>query len=137
MINIVTLKGNLGNDPEFKITQVGKEMATFSLATSYSWKDSEGEWHTHVDWHRVTVFNEPTVKWMKGVLRKGDVVDVVGRLMYKKWVDKHGQKRMDATVVGVRGACVHLMRDTNLAPINETVAPTFEINTQHEEVESL
>ncbi len=27
-----------------------------SLATERSWKNSQGEWESHVDWHRITCF---------------------------------------------------------------------------------
>ncbi|WP_408869475.1 single-stranded DNA-binding protein, partial [Commensalibacter papalotli (ex Botero et al. 2024)] len=40
-INMVTLAGYLGNDPEIKTTQSGKETASFSLATKQKWKDQE------------------------------------------------------------------------------------------------
>ena len=38
-VNKVILIGNLGNDPEIRVSQDGKKMATLSLATSESWKD--------------------------------------------------------------------------------------------------
>jgi single-strand DNA-binding protein len=38
-INLVTLLGNLGRDPEIRTREDGKKMANFSLATSESWKD--------------------------------------------------------------------------------------------------
>lgn len=43
-VNKVILVGNVGQDPEVKNTQDGRELATFSIATSESWKDkSSGE----------------------------------------------------------------------------------------------
>ena len=38
-LNKVILIGNVGKDPEIRTTQDGKEIATFVLATSDSWKD--------------------------------------------------------------------------------------------------
>lgn len=38
-LNRVTLIGNLGQDPEVKYMQSGDAVASFSLATSESWKD--------------------------------------------------------------------------------------------------
>ena len=42
-LNRVTLIGNLGQDPEVKYMQSGDAVASFSLATSESWKDKT--WH--------------------------------------------------------------------------------------------
>jgi single-strand DNA-binding protein len=134
MLNRVILFGNLGRAPEFKKTQEGKDLAILSLATSFSWKGVDGEWNKHVDWHHVIVLNEPTVRWMQDVMRKGDPVYVEGKLMYKESVDKFGQKRAVANVVvGERGGRVRLMRDTKLVSINVNSDPTFEINTQPDE----
>jgi len=38
-LNKATLIGNLGNDPDIKYTQSGDAVASFSLATSETWKD--------------------------------------------------------------------------------------------------
>ena len=40
-VNKAILIGRLGNDPDVRTLQNGKEMCTFSLATSESWKDKE------------------------------------------------------------------------------------------------
>jgi single-strand DNA-binding protein len=99
MINRVLLKGNLGSNPEFKITQDGIEVASFSLATSFNWKNEENEWNSHVDWHLIIVFKSSTVKWIKDILKKGDTIYVEGRLMYRDSIDKMGQKRRYAQIV--------------------------------------
>ncbi len=36
-VNKVILVGNLGKDPEIRSTQDGREIASFSIATSESW----------------------------------------------------------------------------------------------------
>ncbi|HLD76897.1 MAG TPA: single-stranded DNA-binding protein, partial [Rickettsiales bacterium] len=52
-INKVILIGNVGQDPEIKNTQDGRELATFSIATSENWKDkSSGERKEKTEWHR-------------------------------------------------------------------------------------
>ena len=38
-INKVILIGNVGGDPEIRNTSDGREIASFSIATSESWKD--------------------------------------------------------------------------------------------------
>ena len=101
MLNRVFLIGNLGRDPEFKVTQNGKEIGTFSLATKYAWKDEEegDKSYTCVDWHRVIVVRDVTVAWMKEKLKKGDTVYVEGKLTHKTWIDKHNQPHVASRIV--------------------------------------
>ena len=50
-INKVILVGNVGQDPEVRTTQDGREIANFSLATSESWKDkATGEKRDKTEW---------------------------------------------------------------------------------------
>ncbi len=56
-LNKVLLIGRLGNDPEIKQTQNGKNIARLSIATSDSWKDKNtGEKKEKTEWHKVVVF---------------------------------------------------------------------------------
>ena len=57
-VNKVILVGNVGNQPEIRISQSGgNEIANFSIATSERWKDkNSGEQKEKTDWHRVVVF---------------------------------------------------------------------------------
>lgn len=98
-MNKVILQGNVGRDPKLWVTQSGKEVATFFLATSTSLKDSDGEWQTYTDWHRISVFRDSTVRWMKDMLKKGDPVYVEGRLTYQQRTDKYGQSYLTPHVV--------------------------------------
>ena len=38
-LNKVILIGNVGKEPEIRVTQEGKEIVTFPLATTETWKD--------------------------------------------------------------------------------------------------
>ena len=52
-LNSVQLIGNLGQDPEVKYMQSGDAVASFSLATSETWKDkASGEPVEKTEWHR-------------------------------------------------------------------------------------
>lgn len=98
-INRVTLKGNLGKDPEIRALQGGGDVATFSLATSEDWKDkATGEKRERTDWHNVVVWP----KWMVDVcrsLKKGDTVLIEGQLQTRSYEDQAGQKRYVTEVV--------------------------------------
>jgi single-strand DNA-binding protein len=99
-VNRVILVGNLGKDPELRTTQDGREIASFSLATSESWKDkSSGERKERTEWHKVVIFSEGLVKIAKGYLKKGAKVYLEGQLQTRKWTDKDDQERYSTEVV--------------------------------------
>lgn len=99
-LNKVALIGNLGRDPEFRSTNEGKEIATFTMATSDSWKDRlTGEKKEKTEWHRVVVFNEGLVKVIKNYLKKGNKIYLEGSLQTRKWVDNAGQEKYSTEIV--------------------------------------
>jgi hypothetical protein len=51
--NSVDLMGFLGADAESRTTRDNVPLTVLSLATKRSWKDGQGEWQSHTDWHRV------------------------------------------------------------------------------------
>jgi single-strand DNA-binding protein len=110
-INKVILIGNLGQDPDIKSTQDGREIANLSIATSESWKDkSSGERKDKTEWHRVVVFNEELVKLCKQYIKKGSKLYIEGQLQTRKWVDQSGNDRYSTEVVlqNYRGSIVML-----------------------------
>ena len=111
MLNKVILQGNIGRAPKVFLTQEGKEIATFSLATSTSWKDKSGEWQKSTNWHRITVFRQSTIGWIKDILKRGDPVYVEGKLSYHRWTDKFGQERATphVMVTGREGRIEHFL----------------------------
>lgn len=99
-VNKVILVGNLGNDPEIRNSQDGKEIANFSLATTESWKDKNtGERRDKTEWHRVVIFNPALVSIAKQYLKKGAKVYVEGALQTRKWVDNNGVDKYTTEIV--------------------------------------
>jgi len=91
-MNIVTLVGNLGNDPEVKSTQSGEIVTTFSLATK-GLKDK-------TDWHKIVCFGK-LAGVAGGNLFKGSTVAVSGMLTYNTW-EKDGKKITQAQIIANR-----------------------------------
>jgi len=92
-VNKVILLGNLGKDPEVKSTPSGMTIATFSLATSSSAKDKDGNWQDRTEWHNIKAFGR-TAEIAGEFLKKGRTVFVEGRIHYESWDDKEtGQKK--------------------------------------------
>lgn len=99
-INKVIIIGNLGQDPQIRATQDGKEIASLNVATSQSWKDkSTGERKEKAEWHRVVIFNENLVRVVKEWARKGSKLYIEGQLQTRKWVDKEGVDRFVTEIV--------------------------------------
>ena len=99
-LNKVTLIGNLGKDPEIRSTNDGREIATFSLATTDSWKDrATGEKKERTEWHRIVIFNEPLVGVVKSYVKKGSKLYIEGSLQTRKWVDNAGIEKYTTEVV--------------------------------------
>jgi len=100
MINKVTLLGNLGQDPEIRTTQGGKELASFSLATSETWKDkASGEKKTKSEWHKVVIFNDNLVNLVKNYTQKGSKIYLEGKLQTRDWEDKDGNKKYTTEII--------------------------------------
>lgn len=99
-VNKVILVGNLGRDPEVRMTQDGKEIANLAIATSESWKDrNSGERKERTEWHRVVIFNDALVNVAKNYLKKGSKIYLEGALQTRKWTDQSGTERFSTEVV--------------------------------------
>jgi single-strand DNA-binding protein len=93
----------VGKDPEIRVTQDGKEIATLSVATTEGWTDkSSGEKKNRTEWHKVVIFNPSAANFVKQYVHKGSKVFVEGQLQTRKWTDAAGLDRY-TTEVQVQG----------------------------------
>ena len=91
-VNKVILIGNLGRDPELKMTPSGQALCRFSIATTESWKDSQGQRQSKTEWHNIVVWGKQAEVAEK-YLRKGSQVMVEGRIQYREYQDQQGNKK--------------------------------------------
>ncbi len=56
-LNKVTLIGNLGKDPDVQTLDGNIKVAKFSMATTESYKDNNGQNHTITDWHNIVLWH--------------------------------------------------------------------------------
>jgi single-strand DNA-binding protein len=97
-LNKVMLIGNLGKDPELRYTTSGVAVATFSIATSESWKDQDGNLQERTEWHNIVVWRklaEICGEWLK----KGKRVYIEGRIQTRSYDDKNGVKKYVTEIV--------------------------------------
>lgn len=97
-INKVIVVGRLGQDPEVRYTQGGQAVCNFSVATSESWNDKEGQRQEKTEWHRIVVWGK-IAEICSQYLGKGRQVYVEGRLQTRQWDDKDGNKRYTTEIV--------------------------------------
>lgn len=91
-LNKVILIGNLGKDPELKMTPSGQPLARFSLATTETWRTPAGEKQQKTEWHNIVVWGKQAETAEK-YLRKGKQVMIEGRIQYRDFTDQNGVKK--------------------------------------------
>ncbi len=98
-INRVILIGNLGKDPEVQHFDNGVKKASFSLATTESFKSKEGEKTSHTEWHNIVLWRG-LAEVAEKFLRKGNTIYLEGRIRRREYEDKEGQKRFIYEILG-------------------------------------
>ncbi|WP_047415763.1 single-stranded DNA-binding protein [Cellulophaga sp. Hel_I_12] len=90
--NSVQLIGNLGNDPEIVNLEGGAKLAKFSIATSDSYKNAQGEKVEDTQWHNIVAWGK-TAEIVENYLTKGKQVAIEGKLVHRSYETKEGEKR--------------------------------------------
>ncbi len=96
--NRVLLLGNLGADPELKMTQGGMSVLKLRLATTERYQDKSGVWQDRTDWHSVVVWGKRAESLHK-ILAKGSNIFVEGSLRTSSYEDRDGNKRYKTEVI--------------------------------------
>ena len=97
-VNKCLIIGRLGGDPEVRFTPQGHAVANFTVATSESWKDQQGQMQERAEWHRIVLYKR-LAEIAGEYLRKGSKIYVEGKLRTHEWQDKNGQKRYTTEIV--------------------------------------
>ena len=132
-LNKVTLIGNLGQDPEIRSTNDGKEIANFSMATTESWKDKmSGEKKDKTEWHRVVCFNEGLTRVIKNYVKKGTKLYIEGQLQTRKWVDNNNQDRYTTEIILQNfNSTLILLDSRGDVQQNKSISPKNNINNSN------
>ena len=97
-LNVVHLIGNLGADPEMRITPAGKSVTSLRMATSRKYTNGQGDLVEDTCWHRVICWDKLAESCNKS-LSKGNPVYVQGRITNRSWEDDAGQKRYTSEII--------------------------------------
>jgi len=98
-INKVILIGNLGKDPEIMRFESGVKKASFSLATTETFKNKEGVKTEHTEWHNIVLW-KGLAEVAENYLKKGNTIYIEGRIRRREYEDKEGQKRFIYEIFG-------------------------------------
>ena len=90
--NSVQLIGRLGKDPEVKNLASGKMMATFSLATSDSYRNAKGDKVEDTQWHNIVAWGK-TAEIVAEYLKKGNEAALEGKLIHRSYINNSGEKK--------------------------------------------
>lgn len=98
-LNKVFLLGNLGRDPEIKVTQNAKKFARFTLATTKRYRAADGETKEDTQWHSVTFWGNGAETIERLDIRKGAQLLIEGEVTYRKW-DDNGVTKYATDILG-------------------------------------
>jgi single-strand DNA-binding protein len=81
-MNSVTIIGFVGADPEQRQAKGnGSKFTVLSVATQRSWKNSDDEWVSKTEWHRVSIFRPRLAEYVLESIKKGTHLLVEGSLV--------------------------------------------------------
>ncbi len=91
-LNRVQLIGNLTRDPDLRQIPNGSVVASFGVATNFTWKDSSGSQQSKTEFHNLVAWGK-LADICGQYLKKGQKVFCEGRLETKNWEGEDGVKR--------------------------------------------
>ena len=97
-LNKAMIIGNLTRDPESRTIPSGQSLSSFSVATSYGWKDQNGEQQSRTEFHNVEAWGK-LGEICSQYLSKGKKVYIEGRLQTDEWSDQEGNKKQRTKIV--------------------------------------
>lgn len=100
-MNRVTLKGNVGGDPEITAFENGGKVAQFSLATTergYKTKDGK-DIPERTEWHNIVVKRSGLAEVCEKNVKKGSQLLIEGKLQTRNYTDKDGITRYITEVI--------------------------------------
>lgn len=123
-VNKAVIIGNLTKDPEIRTMGNGKEVASFTVATSERWKDKLGERKEKSEFHKIVIFSEGLIKVASSYLKKGSKVYLEGSLQTRSWENSDGAKQYMTEIV-LQGFNANLTILDSKATAEPEEAPEF------------
>ncbi|MFA9262953.1 MAG: single-stranded DNA-binding protein [Undibacterium sp.] len=97
-LNEAKLIGRVVRDPELRTTPGGAQVVSLSIATNHSWKDASGSKQETTQFHNCVAWNK-LAELIAKYVTKGQELYVCGRIEYRSWESKEGQKRERTEII--------------------------------------
>lgn len=97
-LNKIMLIGNVGRDPELRFSKNGEPFATFTLATTYSYKPNGGDRVDQTEWHKLVVWRQLAEQAGKYV-KKGRKLYIEGRVQSRQYQDNNDVQKTSYEIV--------------------------------------
>ncbi|KAI9029984.1 hypothetical protein CLU79DRAFT_733563 [Phycomyces nitens] len=95
-LNKIQLIGRIGADPTVYEVNDTTKVINYTVATSETRPDKEGNLIKRTQWHRVSSWKGS--EWIMEKVKKGDLVYVEGQLRYSDYTDREGVQRTKAEI---------------------------------------
>jgi single-strand DNA-binding protein len=116
-MNVITLAGHAGRDPEVRYFESGTMVANFTLAVRAPKRDEAPDWFNLTIWGKQAQVAADYVK-------KGGLIAVTGRMTTEKWTDRAtGEERSKPVVVVDRLTLLGSKSDNQAAQPAAAAAP--------------
>lgn len=99
-LNKIFLIGRLTQDPEKRTMPSGQSVVNFGLATNRYWKSSTGEKKEETQFHNIVLFGQ-LADVASQYLNKGSMAFIEGRVQYRNWDGKDGQKHYKTEIIAI------------------------------------
>src|SRR5437868_6013491 len=94
----IMIIGNVGKDPELKMTGAGRPVCEFSVAVNrVTGRGPGGEREQETDWYRVSCWGKQA-ETAQQIIQKGRLVFVEGRFQPREWTGKDDVKRISLEI---------------------------------------
>jgi single-strand DNA-binding protein len=98
-LNKIMIIGNVGRDPELRMTPNGKPVTEFSVAVNRIYTGGDGgERKEETEWFRVVCWQR-LAETAQQIVQKGRLVFVEGRLQARPWTDREGKERTSLEII--------------------------------------
>lgn len=114
----ITLIGNVGREPEMRMTPNGRQVSDFTVAVNRKGKNGEDV----TDWFRVSAWSK-TAEIVQQYVKKGNPIYVEGRLSVSQYTDKNNAPRFN---LDVNADQVVLLGSREAAAVGAATAAEFD-----------
>ncbi|MFH1769185.1 MAG: single-stranded DNA-binding protein [Parcubacteria group bacterium] len=98
-LNKVILIGRMAADPETRTTPSGQSVSSFRIATNRVWNDrNTGQKQEQVEFHSIVAWGQLS-NVVQSYLKKGQLVEIEGRLQTRSWQGNDGVKKYRTEIV--------------------------------------